>query len=150
MLKGLFRILKTRDIDIVHSHGFTSMVFSILPAFLYKKPHLLTSHDVFTEKQFTKFKGLFKKIILGVCFHFVDVIHSVSHDAQDNLLSYFPALRKQLSKLVVIPNGIETRGFFIDQRENWRKHLKLEERMFLIGFFGRFMAPKGFRSLLRQ
>jgi glycosyltransferase involved in cell wall biosynthesis len=147
-IKTLFRILKKSRIDVVHSNGFTSMIFSIIPVYLYKKPHLLTSHDVFTEKQFIKFAGLIKRIMLGMCFHFVDVIHSVSDDAQENLLSYFPALRKQLSKLVVIPNGIETERFLIEQREDWRKQLAIEKRTFLIGFFGRFMAQKGFKFLV--
>ena len=86
-------------------------------------------------------------MILGMCFHFVDTIHSVSHGAQDNLLFYFPRLRKQTSKLVVIPNGIETKRFFIDDREDWRKQLDLSKGTFLIGFFGRFMAQKGFKYL---
>jgi glycosyltransferase involved in cell wall biosynthesis len=147
-IKTLFRILKTSDIDVVHSNGFTSMIFSIIPVYLYNKPHLLTSHDVFTEKQFYKFKGLVKRLLLGMCFRFVDVIHSVGKDAQGNLLAYFPALRKQLSKLVVIPNGIETERFLIDQREDWRTHLALDEKTFLVGFFGRYMAQKGFKYLV--
>ena len=148
--KALFRILKTRDIDIVHSHGFTSMVFSILPASLYKKPHLLTSHDVFTNSQFKGVKGFLRKMILGMCFRFVDTIHSVSHGANDNLLFYFPRLKKKTSKLVVIPNGIETKRFFIEDREDWRKQLNLSKGTFLIGFLGRFMAQKGFKYLIES
>jgi glycosyltransferase involved in cell wall biosynthesis len=146
--KALFRVLRTTDIDVVHSNGFTSMVCSVIPAYLYQKPHFLTSHDVFTEKQFQKLKGLIKWVILDRCFRFLDVIHSVSYDAQDNLLEYFPALRNHLSKLVVIPNGIETERFLIDQREDWRKNLALDEQTFLIGFLGRFMAQKGFEFLV--
>ncbi|MFT5728835.1 MAG: glycosyltransferase involved in cell wall biosynthesis [Desulforhopalus sp.] len=147
-VKTLFRVLNKSDIDVVHSNGFTAMIISVIPAFLYKKPHILTAHDTFTEKQFTKFKGMLKKVVLGVCFHFVDVIHSVSNDAQSNLLEYFPALRKKISKLIVIPNGIDTRRFLVDDREDWRKQIGLEKETFLIGFFGRFMAPKGFRYLI--
>ena len=146
--KALFSVIKTLNIDIVHSHGFTSMVYAILPASLYSKPHLLTAHDMFTDKQFERFKGFLTRMILGICFHFVDVIHSVSYDAKENYLSYFPALRKRLSNLVVIPNGIETERFFIDDQEDWRKQLNLDEGTFLIGFFGRFMAPKGFKYLI--
>ncbi|MGB3209619.1 MAG: glycosyltransferase family 4 protein [Desulforhopalus sp.] len=147
-IKTLFRIIKAGDIDVVHSNGFTAMVFSVIPSYLHKKPHFLTAHDTFTDKQFAKFTGLVKKIMLGMCFRFVDAIHSVSLDAQVNLLTYFPALRNQHSKLVVIPHGVETERFFIDEREDWRKQIGLEERTFLIGFFGRFMAPKGFKYLI--
>jgi glycosyltransferase involved in cell wall biosynthesis len=147
-IRTLFRVFKGSDIDIVHSHGFTSMISSVIPTSFYRKPHLLTSHDVFTEKQFVGFRGLVKKIILLVCFHFVDVIHSVSHGAQDNLLSYFPGLQERLSKLVVIPNGIEVERFLIDQQQDLRKQIALDDRTFLIGFFGRFMAQKGFKYLI--
>lgn len=147
-IKAIFRILKTQDIDLIHSHGFTSMVYSVFPALAHNKPHLLTSHDVFTDKQFKGLKGFFKRVILGLCFYFVDIIHSVSFGAQDNLLSYFPRLRKRPLKLVVIPNGIEIKRFFIDEREDWRKQIDLGERTFLIGFFGRFMTQKGFRYLI--
>jgi glycosyltransferase involved in cell wall biosynthesis len=147
-IKTLFRILKTSDIDVVHSNGYTAMVFSVIPTYLYKKPHFFTAHDTFTEQQFIKCRGLLKKAVLGMCFHFVDVIHSVSDDAQGNLLSYFPALRKQCFRLVVIPHGIETKRFMVDEREDWKKKIGLDERTFLIGFFGRFMAPKGFKYLV--
>ncbi len=147
-VRALFRILKKSDIDVVHSNGFTAMIVSAIPAYLYKKPHLFTAHDTFTKKQFTKSKGLIKKAMLGICFHFVDVIHSVSHDAQGNLLEYFPALRKKPSKLVVIQNGVDPKRFLADEREDWRKQIGLEKVTFLIGFFGRFMAPKGFRYLI--
>ncbi len=89
---AVLRILKTQSVDIVHSHGFTSMVYSVLPASFYKKPHLFTSHDVFTDKQFQGVKGFCKRIILGIGFHFVDTIHSVSYGAQDTFASTFSAL----------------------------------------------------------
>ncbi len=124
------------------------MVYSALPAYLYRKPHLFTSHDVFTDKQFHGVKGIYKKIILGISFHLVDTIHSVSYGAQDKLLKYFPNLHKRQSKLVVILNGIEIDRFSIDEQENWYTHNDLDEQTFLIGFFGRFMTQKGFRYLI--
>lgn len=147
-IKTLFRLLKKSDIDVVHSNGFTAMVFSVIPAFLYKKPHFSTAHDTFTEKQFTKLRGLINWMILDVCFRFVDVIHSVSQDAQTNLLAHFPSLQKPHTKLVLIPHGVEIRRFLINEREDWHKLIGLEKGTFLIGFFGRFMSPKGFKYLI--
>ncbi len=147
-VKSLLPILKKEDIDVIHSNGFTAMIASVVPAFWYKIPHILTAHDTFTEQQFAKFKGTVQRAMLGVCFHFVDVIHSVSHDAQKNLLDYFPSLRAKISKLAMVPNGVNPAIFLVDDREDWRKKLGLDKNVFLIGYFGRFMAPKGFRYLV--
>lgn len=146
--RALLKILKRENISIVHTHGFTSMIFSVIPALIFAKTHLLTSHDVFTEKQFSGFRGFLKKFILSRCFRLTDVIHLVSHDAQKNLLSYFPQLDKKKSKLTVITNGIETKMFLVEDRVDWRTELGLENDSFLIGFFGRFMAQKGFKFLI--
>ena len=139
----MFRILKKSDIDVVHSNGFTAMIVSVVPTYLYKKPHFLTAHDTFTKKQFTQFKGLITKLVLGVCFRFVDVIHSVSNDAQCNLLEYFPALRKKLSKLVVIPNGVDTKSFLVDEQGRLEKTNWLRKRDIFDRFFWTFYGSEG-------
>jgi len=145
---AISKALRREQVDIIHSHGFSSGIYAALPAKMFKVPHLLTSHDVFCGNQFSGFKGFFKKIILYYSFMLVDVIHSVGDDAQANLLTYFPTLKKKPHKLVVIQNGIEVERFLGEGKIDWRKKLKLPDDTFLIGFFGRFMAQKGFKYLV--
>ncbi len=144
----LLHILKKQRIDIVHSQGFTSGVLAAFPARLFKIPHLLTSHDVLRENQFRGLKGKIKKTILSFVLSMPDMIHSVSNDAQGNLLNFFPRLKKNLQKLCVIQNGVESKKFLIDGRTDLKKKNSLPKRHFLIGFFGRFMRQKGFDILI--
>jgi glycosyltransferase involved in cell wall biosynthesis len=142
------KLVVSGDYDLVHSQGFTSGICAALPSFLARKPHILTSHDVLSEKQFKGFAGLFKKIGMGIAFSLIPTIHSVSHDAQDNLLEFFHFLRKKMGKCVVIPNGLEVERFVDVVPRDLRKELGVGEETFLIGFLGRFMSQKGFTYLV--
>jgi len=137
-----------KQAHVIHAHGYTALIYSVLQSKLYGKPVILTSHDVFNENQFTGTTGRIKKHILGLCFQFVNQIHSVSNDAQDNMTAFFPWLTNKQDKLVIVPNGIEIERFFIEDGIEWRQELKLEKNTFLIGFFGRFMSQKGFKFLI--
>ncbi|MBM9616708.1 glycosyltransferase family 4 protein [Desulfobulbus rhabdoformis] len=131
--------------DIVHSHGFTSGVCAALPARLTRVPHLLTSHDVLQEKQFSHKFGKLKRRYIGIAISFIDTIQSVSHDAQKNLLEFFPRIHE---RCLVISNGIEIERFQQAEPRNLRKELFLSDEYFLIGFLGRFMRQKGFNHLV--
>ena len=134
--------------DLIHSHGFTAGICSILGSILTRTPHMLTSHDVFRADQFKGLKGYIKKKALLLTLPTIDIIHSVSHDAQQNLIEYFPSLSIFKKKLIVIPNGIEIERFLNNNKEDLRKKLGLPSDTFLIGFFGRFMPQKGFVYLV--
>ena len=47
-----------------------------------------------------------------------------------------------------IPNGIDTQRFARATPIDIRREQRLGAETALIGFFGRFMAPKGFRTLV--
>ncbi len=134
--------------DLVHSHGFTSGMCTAIPAFVMRKRHLMTSHDVINKDQFTGAKGKLKKRTMGILFGMIDTIHSVSYDAQENLLANFPSLDRQKNKCIVIPNGIEIERFKSASPRDLRGELGVGGDVFLIGFLGRFMSQKGFRYLV--
>lgn len=146
--KAVFHTIVKGKYDLVHSHGFTAAISSILPSIISRSPHLFTSHDVFTLQQLQGFKGALKKMVFSFLLPFIDVIHSVSHDAEENFLEYLPSLRLIRWKLITIPNGVEVERFINDDRRKFGKELNLPENVFLIGFFGRFMAQKGFKYLI--
>ncbi|MDD2735985.1 MAG: glycosyltransferase family 4 protein [Desulfuromonadaceae bacterium] len=134
--------------DLVHSQGFTSGICAALPAFLFQTPHILTSHDVLSTVQFKGFSGRIKKIGMGFALSLVNTIHSVSHDAQANLLEFFPKFAGITGKCVVIMNGIESERFVHAEPRDLRVEMGVGEGHFLIGFLGRFMAQKGFAYLI--
>ncbi len=141
----VFRLLRTGNFDLVHSHGFTSGTCAALPASLTRVPHLMTSHDVLGKRQFLGRTGLAKRIGMETAFSLIDTIQSVSHDAQANLLEFFPSLR---DRCLVISNGIEVGRFQQAEPRNLHKELQVDEDCFLIGFLGRFMSQKGFVHLV--
>lgn len=143
--RAVFREICIGKYDLVHSHGFTSAICASGPAFLWCTPHLITSHDVINTEQFNGWRGLLKKKTLGLVLRLAAMVHSVSHDAEANLRSFFSGLSKE--KSIVIPNGIEVERFLNAVPVDVRRQCG-EENAFLIGFFGRFMNQKGFRYLV--
>jgi glycosyltransferase involved in cell wall biosynthesis len=142
------RELLEGNYDLVHSHGFTSGLCVAIPAYVWRTPHLMTSHDVINPSQFAGPKGKLKKRAMGYLLSMIATIQSVSYDAQENLLSNFPTLGRRKGKLIVIPNGIEVERFEKASPRDLRSELGLGEEVFLIGFLGRFMSQKGFCYLV--
>lgn len=141
-------VIRNNKFDLIHSHGFTSGICSIFGSLVRSIPHILTCHDVFTEKQFVGFGGLVKKMFLSLMLSMIDNIHCVSHDARNNLLEYLPILKIFNKKIVVILNGIETEQFLSAKERDIRNEFGLKQHDFLIGFLGRFMSQKGFLYLI--
>jgi glycosyltransferase involved in cell wall biosynthesis len=148
MFRRVSSLVIKEKYDLVHSHGFISGMCAAVPAFFRRTPHLMTSHETLNSKQFAGLKGKVRRWGMEWLFGLVDTVHSVSHDAQANLFEYFPSLARKEGKCVVIPNGIEVERFIEAEPRDLRAELGLGDDVFLIGFMGRFMAPKGFRYLV--
>ena len=108
---------------------------------------MMTLHEVFTEGQFVGWKGHLKKTLIRSVVPLIDRVHCVSHSAGRNFLEYVPDM-KNSGRMVVVSNGIEVERFLNSEKRNLREELSLKDDTFLIGFFGRFMSPKGFRYLI--
>ncbi|TSK05914.1 MAG: glycosyltransferase family 4 protein [Geobacter sp.] len=130
--------------DVIHSHGFTSGFLAALPAFVFRRPHLLTSHDVLNKAQFSGMLGRLNRLSLRLFLSMIGTIHSVSQDAQDNFLEYFPQLK---DRCLVIRNGIDVDAFSHARPTDLHRQLQLDKDYFLVGFLGRFMKQKGFACL---
>lgn len=146
MTKAVYKTVREQTYDLIHSHGFTSGVCSVLPAKLFSVRHLMTSHDVLLDEQFKGAKGIIKKKIISVLFGMVDTIQSVTHDANDNFRKMFPAIEPQ--KLITIVNGIDVSEYDDPEPRDLRAELRLSEDTLLIGFLGRFMSQKGFKYII--
>lgn len=143
----LLKSLVTRRFDLIHSHGFTAGILAVVPARLFRIPHIITTHDVFTEGQFKGWKGRLKLWLAGRLLGMADVVNPVGNDARENLVKTHPHLERQ-SRVVAIRNGIEAKAFMLDERRDLRKEAGLASDVLMVGFFGRFMAQKGFRTLV--
>ncbi len=144
LARAVFNTLRQGKLDLIHSHGLTAGLCSILPSLVTRVPHLLTVHDVFTDRQFEGVTGVAKKAAFSTLLPWVNTIHAVSRDAKDNLLQYVPALKPFRRKIVPILNGVEVERFSNAEVRDLRKEFGLPDNTFLIGFLGRFMSPKGF------
>lgn len=131
--------------NLIHCQGFTSALSTSL--FLPSGcSSIFTSHDVLLANQFPGFRGRVKRKIMGVLLSRFDIVQAVSEDGMQNMLEFLPGIaRKEKS---VILNGVDTQRFKHAKAKNLRQSLELEEGAILIGFFGRFMAQKGFRYLV--
>jgi glycosyltransferase involved in cell wall biosynthesis len=78
----------------------------------------------------------------------MDVIHAVTQDGADNLREFLPGVVKGPCRITVIPHGINIGSFNDSSARDVRRELQLDQNVVLFGFFGRFMAQKGFRTLV--
>lgn len=144
--RTILHALSTNHYDVIHSHGLTSAILSYIPARLHNVKHVITLHDTFNNNQFAGFSGGVKRHILSHVLASADVIHAVSDDVKRNLIRYYPDVDS--SKVLPILSGIRIAQFERAPRRNLHAELNAPENCLLIGFFGRFMAPKGFRHLI--
>lgn len=144
-------LLKERNFDLIHSHGLTAGVDSVLANLGIGRPHIITSHDVIRANQFPGALGYLKRIVLAQILRRANVLITVSNDAHENHIEYMPGITREPCKLAVIPNGIDVSRFEnLDAIEPFglRKQLGIGDDVFLMGFLGRFMEQKGFLILV--
>ncbi|HUQ10642.1 MAG TPA: glycosyltransferase family 4 protein [Steroidobacteraceae bacterium] len=148
LLATTSRLALTGKFSLIHAQGVTSALISVPAALARRIPMVLTAHEVFTQGQFSgRLGGLRRKVIellLGRC----KAIHAVSFDAAENIYEYMPGLRRKKDFVRVIPHGIDVHSFASAAPRSLKAELALPESGFVFGFFGRFMAPKGFRVLI--
>ena len=146
--KQIYKLINKKKYDIIHSQGFTAGVATVIANSGYKIPHIMTSHDVLRRDQFEGFQGWIKLRILELLFKNIDVLQSVSHDAQNNLIEFMPGLKAKKRKLKVIENGIDSTKFFNPYNDCSKKNNYKKDNLFTIGFIGRYMPQKGFLDLI--
>jgi glycosyltransferase involved in cell wall biosynthesis len=132
--------------DLIHSHGFTSAAVAEPIAVLTRTPHLLTAHDVLLDAQFIRASGAIRRWGMRRLLASVDHVMAVGQDALVNLQEFAPSLRHR-NAASAVRNGIETGAFLGQEIRDLRRERDLDEGVLLLGFFGRFMAQKGFRLL---
>lgn len=138
--------LKQESFDLIHSHGFSAGLLTEIARIGTDIPHLMTAHDVLQMNQFQGIKGRLKKIPMALLFRRMTGIHTATEDSRRNLLTFFPRLEP--SRVNSILHGVDTEYFREGDVRDLRRELHLSRNTPVIGFFGRFMSPKGFRILV--
>jgi len=141
--------LAGRRFDVVHAHGMTAAANATLGGLLSGVPLVVTLHEPLRDAQFTGVMGAFKRWALGGALARAAAVVTVSNDARDNLLRYFPNLRRR-GTVHTIPNGIDAAPYADESPEPplLREKLGIDAGTTLVGYLGRFMPEKGFPLLL--
>lgn len=145
-VRQVHALLKSGSFDFVHSHGFSAGALTEIARARISAPHIMTAHDVFQASQFFGLNGRLKHLLMSSVFRGIDAIHTVTDDAGENLLEFFPKIRKE--RVHGILHGVDTEFFRDGEGRDLKDELELQSDTPLIGFFGRFMGQKGFRTLV--
>ena len=139
--------LTSDNFDLLHSHGFgAGLLTQVAKTARKSPPHLMTAHDVFLDSQFNGWKGKASKLAMAQLFSRIDNIHTVTEDATKNFSTFFPGVHAD--RLKPILHGVDTDFFSQGKSADLRSELGIPVSTPLIGFFGRFMGQKGFRTLV--
>lgn len=149
-LKGLAvelrKALRSGEFDLLHTHGLTTAVIGQFVRVGCGIPHLTTAHDVFLPTMFAGPFGRARQAALNVALWSIDGVHAVSDDCAKNFREYVPMVPAQRVRSIL--NGIDTNRFCNAEGVDAHARLGLSRETRLVGFFGRFMAQKGFVTLV--
>jgi glycosyltransferase involved in cell wall biosynthesis len=134
--------------DLVHAHGFSAAVVCTPVARLFGVPCLVTQHEVVLENQYVDRRGKLIRAATRAALALATRIHAVSQSAAANLRLMVRGREATCRRITVISNAIDSKLFYEAPTADLRAELGLEASDFIIGFFGRFMMPKGFATLL--
>lgn len=147
-IRSISRVARSFDPSFVHSHGFVSGVYAGVSCRMTGYPHLLTVHDVLLDSQFVGFSGRAREFGLGASLGLPDLIHCVTEDSRQNLLTRYRWLRRLDGRAVVIPHGVDVRKIVQAPPRDVATEIGCNSNTVIFGFLGRFMAQKGFRVLM--
>jgi glycosyltransferase involved in cell wall biosynthesis len=136
--------------DLIHSQGATAGLVVSALNFFHRVPHVITLHETFDDALMEQSFFSCRSILMSFLFSRADVVHTVSHDAKENLLQYFGALRRRANKVIVIHNGVDIDYFTTSPSTmpDLRSLAGIDSATFVLGFLGRYMPEKGFHILI--
>jgi glycosyltransferase involved in cell wall biosynthesis len=143
-----WKAISRGDWAMVHAHGFTAGIICTPVAKLFGVPCLVSQHDVILDTQYANAKGRLIRASLRLSLALSTRIHSVSASAAENLRKVVRGRKATMRRVTIIGNGIDSKLFYEARSASLRADLGLHPDDFVVGFFGRFMAQKGFSTLI--
>ena len=135
----IYRLMKDRRVDIVHTHHFTQLLFAALPARLAGARIIHTEHEFFSYTQRAAPRSLIR-LLVRLC----DNMTVVGPEVADYFVQTIGIPR---DRLTIVPNGVDVGAFEYD-REAARRELGLECGDVVIGTIGRLEPEKDQATLL--
>ena len=148
MTRTTVAISRARHPAFVHTHGFISGGIGAMSCALARLPHLLTVHDLLLEAQFKGWRGRLRQLLVGASLVSPDLVHCVTRDSSENLIGAYPWVPHLRRKTEVIAHGVDVAKIAAAAPLDLAAALQLDEETVLFGFLGRFMAQKGFRTII--
>jgi glycosyltransferase involved in cell wall biosynthesis len=137
----LCRLMRHREVDIVHTHIYHASRYGRIAAVLARVPCVVASfHNVYNTPRFKQH-----------CFNWVlgkvtDRVIAVSEAVKDHLVRYdhLPP-----TSITVLPNAIDVRAFGSRNGAEARQRLGVSSNAYLVGTVGRLELQKGHVVLLQ-
>jgi glycosyltransferase involved in cell wall biosynthesis len=138
-LPKLIHILKTRSIDIIHTHTRVTQVLAAAATFFVKIPYVSTAHMFYKRRLGRRlFPCWGKKII------------AISNVMEEGLRTIFK--EKELPPIIVVPNGIDVEKlcakFDSADRDKIRKNYGYQNEDLVILSLSRLISVKGVHILI--
>ena len=137
-------------VDIVHSHTWYANLAGHWSKLAYDIPHVLSTHSLEPLRPWKReqlgggydLSGYAERTaIVGA-----DAVIAVSHQMREDVLTSYPEV--DATKVVVIPNGIDTEEYTPDQNTDVLERLGVDLSRPVVTFVGRITRQKGFTHLL--
>jgi glycosyltransferase involved in cell wall biosynthesis len=142
----LARLIRRRDVRLLHSHSYKATIFGYFAARLAGIPLIETNH-LYPPMPLDNRKLQIYARIGAFFLRFADRTVAVSQKIRTTLAAHGVSAQK----IDVIENGIDferCRAAAAEDRSALRKRLGIEEDRFIIGGIGRLTQQKGFEYLL--
>jgi glycosyltransferase involved in cell wall biosynthesis len=142
-IRKLNELIDEKQFDIIHCHEMKGRLYALLCS--YKKSKLITTHHNWIRNNFIT--SLFEALDAFYIRFFYKII-AVSPEVKKMLYSIF--ISKE--KIDVVINGINTNFFKRneDSRNKIRNDLFIDEKVKLVGSFGRISCEKGHIYLIKS
>ena len=128
--------------SLVHSHGFTSAVVSVLPCQVMRLPHLVTIHETVLDHQYRDLRGRLIRRTVDETLRRVDCVHAVSFASRDNLKQAFPGAARCRRGVQVLKNGIDPSAFLAARATPCGNDWDCRRRRFWWAFLADSWHPK--------
>ena len=146
-------ILRSKHIDLIHSHGYTANAACACIAKIKGIPHISSTHFTHLRENYTSsFSFLCAKLVINFCLRLTNTIICPTESCKAHLERFCPFLKKIPQKIATIAYGIHTNKFIHASPAPLETLCSppsiIEKDSLLIGFFGRYEKPKGFTFLI--
>ena len=140
-IKALLRLVKERDVRLIHTHLLGSAVYGALVGLVTRKPVVAVMHGP-TDLRAPGRLAFVKRWLLK---HGCSALVAVSTSTRDALIDFGIPERK----ITLIRNGVDTTAYVPGSAGDLRAELGLGPDDLLIGAVGNIRAPKAYEVLLR-